>query len=186
MDIDIDFADRNKALELFKHRIASRGNDEKHNSGVYFHEIPHNPLTNISSVPYKEAEKRGYFKIDFLNLTMYKDIKSEDHLMELMNTEPMWELLEHAEFVQLLNQVNGHAELLQVMKPRSVEQLAAVIAMIRPAKKHLIGKSWHDIMSEIWVTSSDDDAGYSFKKSHSICYALAIVVQMNLLCSAGA
>jgi DNA polymerase III alpha subunit len=65
------------------------------------------------------------------------------------------------------------------MKPRSVEQLAMVLALIRPGKRHLIGKIWPAVESEIWKLSNDGE--YVFKKSHAIGYALAIVVQMNLM-----
>lgn len=180
MDIDIDFADRKHALQHFKYIIASRGNGETHNSGVYFQDIPHNPLTNVATINYKDADAKGYFKLDFLNLTMYKDIKSEEHLNTLMNTEPRWDMLEHEEFVNQLNQINGHADLLKTMKPTSVIQLAAVIAMIRPGKKHLIGQSWDNVMKEIWTNVTED--GYTFKKAHAVSYAIAIIVQMNLLC----
>jgi DNA polymerase III alpha subunit len=66
------------------------------------------------------------------------------------------------------------------MKPTSIEQLAAIIAMIRPAKRHLIGKSWNEVMSEVWTRPSNNE--YYFKKSHATAYAAAIVVQMNLIC----
>ena len=180
MDIDIDFANRQDALTLLDHRIAAKSLHEKHNTGVYFHEIPHDG-NNIATINYKEAERRGYFKIDFLNVNLYKDIQSEEHLLELMNMEPDWDLLENEEFTNMLFQLNGHGALVKQMKPRSVEQLAAVIALIRPGKKHLVGQSWDHVLKEIWVKS--DDTGYSFKKSHSIAYALAIVVQINLICS---
>jgi hypothetical protein len=54
------------------------------------------------------------------------------------------------------------------------------LAMIRPAKRYLIGKSWNMIMKEVWI--KPDSGDYYFKKSHSHSYALAIVVQMNLIC----
>jgi hypothetical protein len=58
--------------------------------------------------------------------------------------------------------------------------LAAVLAMIRPAKRHLIGKDWKTVMSEVWTKPDNND--FFFKKSHAIAYAHAIVVQMNLIC----
>jgi hypothetical protein len=64
--------------------------------------------------------------------------------------------------------------------PNSLEQLAAVLAMIRPAKKHLIGKSWTEIMSQVWTKPDNDE--YYFKKAHAIAYAMAVIVQMNLIC----
>ena len=65
-------------------------------------------------------------------------------------------------------------------RPTSVEQLAAVLAMIRPAKRYLIGKDWTTIMKEVWTKPENDD--YFFKKSHATAYAVAVVVQMNLIC----
>jgi hypothetical protein len=66
------------------------------------------------------------------------------------------------------------------MKPQNVEQLAAVLAVIRPAKRHLIGKDWATVMSEVWVKPQGDE--YYFKHAHAVAYAAAIVVQMNLIC----
>lgn len=184
MDIDIDFANRDDVLKIIKHIPAAiqdkTGNFKKHNSGVYFQPIPINPLTGTASIDYKEAEERGYFKIDFLNVNIYKDVKDEEHLDKLTNTEPIWELLELDEFTDMLFHVNGHGDILRKMKPRNIEQLAAVLAMIRPAKRHLVGQDWDSVMKEVWVAPNNDE--YYFKRSHSFGYALAIIVQMNLLC----
>lgn len=183
MDIDLDFADRTKILELIQHIPAAIiENDvvKKHNTGVYCQQIPINPLTGTTSINYKQAEQRGYFKIDFLNVSVYKEIKNQAHLDRLMNTEPLWELLLEDDFTNQLFHVNGHGQILRQMKPRSVEQLAMVLAMIRPAKRHLIGKSWDDIEKEVWIRPDDNE--YYFKKSHSISYALLVVVHMNLIC----
>jgi hypothetical protein len=76
--------------------------------------------------------------------------------------------------------VNGHGFILRQVKPESIEQLAAVLAMIRPAKRYLIGKEWSTVMTEIWKKPENDE--YFFKKAHAIAYAHVIVVQMNLIC----
>ena len=155
-DIDIDFADRTLALNQFKHvaaAIEDNGTFKKHNSGVYCTSIPYNPITGISTIDYKEAEDRGYFKIDFLNVGVYNGVKDEAHLILLMETEPLWDLLEQDEFTQLLFHVNGHGSILRQSKPKSIEQLAAVLAMIRPAKRYLIGKDWTTVMTEVWQNS---------------------------------
>ena len=182
-DIDIDFLDREQALKLFKHIGASRLDESKlvkHNTGVYLHEVPVNAPTGLCAVPYTEAEELEYFKIDFLNVSIYKGVRDEGHLIQLMNTEPLWDLLEQDDFVNLLFHVNGHGSILRQMKPSSIEQLAAILAMIRPAKRYLIGKDWTTVMTEIWIKPEGDE--YFFKKSHAIAYATAIVVQMNLIC----
>ena len=97
-----------------------------------------------------------------------------------METEPLWDLLIQDEFVDLLFHLNGHGAILRKTSPSSVAQLAAVLAMIRPAKRNLIGKSWPEIMKEVWTKPETND--YYFKKSHATAYAMAIVVQMNLIC----
>jgi hypothetical protein len=182
-DIDIDFLDRTDALKIIKHvpaAIKENGTFKKHNTGVYCTSIPYNPLTGTASIEYKEAEARGYFKLDFLNVSMYKGVKNEEHLIELMNKEPLWDLLLQDEFVNLLFHLNGHGEVLRKTCPTSVEQLGAVLAMIRPAKRYLIGKDWTTIMNEVWIKPTTDE--YYFKKAHAIAYAHAIVVHMNLIC----
>ena len=67
------------------------------------------------------------------------------------------------------------------MKPTSIEQLAAVLALIRPAKRYLVGKDWNTIIQEVWKDTGTE-SGYAFKHSHGIAYATAIVVQMNFIC----
>ena len=183
-DIDIDFADRDHALKFIKHIPAAikdaSGNLKKHNTGVYCTPIPYNPVNNLSNIDYKEAEERGYFKLDFLNVSIYKDVRDEEHLKTLMEAAPLWDLLEQDDFSNLLFHVNGHGAILRQMKPASILQLAAVLAMIRPAKRYLIGKDWDLIMMEIWTKPENGE--YYFKKAHAVAYAMAIVVQMNLIC----
>jgi DNA polymerase III alpha subunit len=52
------------------------------------------------------------------------------------------------------------------------------LALIRPAKRYLIGQSWSEVSKTIWDKNTD---GYSFKKSHAVAYAHLVVVHMNLL-----
>lgn len=188
-DVDIDFADRTKALDGLTYIIASRKQGSEmlqHNTGVYFQNIPIDPLTNRSNIDSKDAENRGYFKLDFLNVSLYNDINSEQHLDQLLNTTPKWELLEYEEFVSELWHIGNHTDLVTKMKPTSVDELAMVMAIIRPAKSHLQYKPWHIIEQSVWIPPSVGDKGYNFKnsffkKSHSYAYSLGIVVQMNLI-----
>jgi hypothetical protein len=182
-DIDIDFTDRDSALKLFKHVGASRVDGQKlvkHNTGVYLHDVPVDAVTGLCAIPYEQAEEQNFFKIDFLNVGLYKGVRDEAHLIQLMETEPLWDLLQQNEFVDLLFHLNGHGDVLRKTCPTSVEQLSAVLAMIRPAKRYLIGKPWTTIMKEVWIRPTTDE--YYFKKSHATAYAMAIVVQMNLIC----
>lgn len=182
-DIDIDFVDREEALRLFKPISASRldeGKLVKHNTGIYLHDVPVDAVSGLCAVPYDAAEEKNYFKIDFLNVGIYKGVRDENHLIQLMNQEPLWDLLTDSSFSSLLFHVNGNSSILEEMQPKSIEQLAAVLAMIRPAKRHLVGKNWDEVMKEVWQKPTNNE--YFFKKSHAIAYATAVVVQMNLIC----
>ena len=182
-DIDIDVIDRDIVLENLHHIKASinkNGVYTKHNSGVYVHDIPFDSATNLSSIEYKEADDRGYFKLDFLNNSLYRGVKNEQHLIELMNKEPVWDLLQHKEVIENLAHVANHIDVLKVMKPKSVMELAEVLAIIRPAKRHLLGQTPEVIKAEVWKKPTDDT--YYFKKAHAVAYAVSIVVQLNLFC----
>ena len=179
-DIDIDFADRDIILSQLKHRVAKLNTGKKHNTGVYTTEIPHNPVDNLSTIEHKTAEERGYFKLDFLNVSIYKDVRDEAHLQELMEREPIWQLLEHTDFSEKVFHLNGHSLLLKKLRPSSVEQLAATLAIIRPAKRHLADENWEKIMTEVWTKPTNGE--YYFKKAHAVSYAMACRVHMNLIC----
>jgi hypothetical protein len=56
--------------------------------------------------------------------------------------------------------------------------MAMFLALIRPGKRHLVGKSWSEIACTVWEST---DEGYTFKKSHAVAYAHLVVVNMNLL-----
>jgi hypothetical protein len=181
-DIDIDVADRNKLLRLIKNTPAmmnNKGRKQRHNTGVYFHEVPTDPFTGLATVDYTEAEQLGFFKIDILNVNIYESIKNPAELDELMAMEPMWELLEHREVVEKLFHIHSHYDIVKRMRPRSVEQLAAVLAVIRPAKRYLLGKDWDTVFREVWLRPEGDE--YFFKKAHAVSYSVAIVVQLNQL-----
>ncbi|AXH72833.1 MAG: bacterial DNA polymerase III alpha [Caudoviricetes sp.] len=180
-DIDIDFPNAKQVFEKIPHIRASQiiNNDlTPHQSGVYFNRLPIDDKTNVCSLDYKTIEDHGIFKIDFLSLTLYKDVKNEKHLNRLIDKEPLWEILEDEELVSELFHVKGHFDIVNKIKPKTVEELAVVIALIRPGKRHLLYKDLPYIMEHIW---DKDDTKFSFKKSHAISYAMVIVVQMNLL-----
>lgn len=182
-DIDIDLADRTKALALIKHRVAVIKRDDesfdKHNTGVYLQDIPFNPHNNQATIDHDEAHLLGYFKLDLLNVNFYKDVRDEEHLIDLVNREPVWELFQHKEIVEKLFHLNRYADLCANYKPESLEDVAIILAMIRPSKKHLQYKTREEIKQEIWTKPSD--GSYYFKKSHAHAYAMAVVVQLNLL-----
>ena len=180
-DIDIDFADRDTVLSILPHRVAKLETGKKHNTGLYVTEVPHNPIDKVATIDYKTAEDRGYFKLDFLNVSIYKGVRDEAHLQELMEREPIWELLQHPEFCSQVFHLSGNEDLVGKLGPSSIEQLAAVLAIIRPSKRYLAKDvDWDRINREVWT--KPEDGSYYFKKAHAFSYAMACVVHMNLLC----
>jgi hypothetical protein len=183
-DIDIDFPDRERALSVLKTTPASilrNGRLVKHNTGVYPTAIPVDPFTGQASIDYEAAEARGYTKLDFLNVSLYTQIKSEQHLTELMTRDPEWDRLYDPEFCARLIHIGNHYKTLIQMPEavNSIPRLMMFMAIIRPAKRHLIGLPWREVAKTIWDKS--EDGQYAFKKSHSCAYSHLVVVNMNLL-----
>lgn len=181
-DVDIDVGDRDRVLSLIKHVHASMRNVNpirKHPSGFYITDIPYDPVMDMAAIDYTEAEARGYFKIDLLNVFVYSLVKDEAHLERLMQ-EPDWSMLNDRKIVEQLIHLGNHYNSIQKMPEpiNSIPRLAMFLAAIRPAKKHLIGKTWKEVSQTIW---DKDSTEYSFKKSHSISYSQLVVVHMNLL-----
>ena len=181
-DIDIDFADREQVLNLLDITPASIIKDNKltrHNTGVYATDIPVDPFTGCASLDYNAAEDRGYMKLDLLNVHVYKQVRDETHLIELMR-EPDWIKLYDPATCQQLIHVNNHYDtLLKMPEPvDSIPRLAMFLAVIRPAKRHLIGRTWKEVAATVWDKVESE---YAFKKSHSLAYSQLVVVNLNLL-----
>lgn len=182
-DIDIDFADRNQVLELIDTvpaRQLQQGEVRRHNSGVYVTDIPWDPINQCAAIDYHEAEARGYFKLDLLNMSVYQGIKDVEHYEELLALEPPWHRLNEPEFVEKIVHIGNHFDTLHKMPEPvdSIPRMAMFLAIIRPGKRHLVGRSWRDVGETIWDTAAD---GYSFKKSHAVSYAVLVTLHMNLI-----
>jgi len=178
-DIDIDFADRETVLKLIRHVPARQSNGRRHNSGIYVTGIPTDPINNCAAIDYEEAEQRGYFKLDFLNMSVYQLIKDPVHYESMLSATPPWERLwtDTAWASQLIH-VGNYTDLLRVMKPDSIPRMAAFISIIRPGKAHLQTRPWAEVFNSVW--DGDESKGYTFKKSHSISYAALVALHMNL------
>lgn len=182
-DIDIDLADREQVLSLIRHVRARQPAGSQallHNTGVYVTDIPWDPMNHCAAIDYQEAEQRGYFKIDLLNQSVYRLVRDETHLTEMMNREPPWSRLwQDREWCRQIVHVGGYPDLLAQMQPDSVTRMAAFISVIRPGKAHLRGRSWSEVFVSVW--DGDDSRGFVFKKAHAISYAHLVVLHMNLL-----
>ena len=182
-DIDIDFADRNQIIQLIDcvpARQQHQGEVRRHNSGVYVTDIPWDPVNQCAAIDYHEAEQRGYFKLDLLNMSVYQGIQNQSHYDQLLATAPPWARLQDPAFVERVVHIGNHYDLLQRMPEpvNSIPRMAMFLAVIRPGKRHLVGRSWGDIAATVWDTAAD---GYSFKKAHAVSYAVLVTLHMNLI-----
>jgi hypothetical protein len=182
-DIDLDFANRESILKLIDSvpaRQMYQGQVRRHNSGVYVTDIPYDPVNQCAAIDYELAEQRGYFKIDFLNMTVYNLVRSPEHYDQMQAQEPPWSRLwTDSEWTKQLAHIGNYTELLKTMRPDSIPRMAAFISIIRPGKAHLQNRSWAEVFDTVW--DGNDSRGYTFKKAHAISYAALVALHMNLL-----
>jgi len=182
-DIDIDMPDRAALLKLITHTAArqtTNGQVRRHNSGVYVTDIPRDSINDCAAIDYETAEQRGYFKIDFLNMSVYQLVRDPEHYEKILTKTPSWSRLwTDPTWTSQLVHIGNYTELLQSMRPDSIIRMAAFISVIRPGKAHLQHRSWKEVFESVW--DGDDSRGYVFKKSHSLGYATLVTLHMNLL-----
>lgn len=190
MDIDIDVKPSLDVSNVFATAINAMmvnndGTIKKHPVGYYFQDIPTDPITSLSAIPYKRAESMGYYKIDFLSLNMLDHFASKSEIRTLLEIEPDWDLLLDSTIYDRLFQLGRHYSLVSILKPRSVPALADCIALLRPGKRKLtneyiaaspIGRN--ALRKALYEKPKNGE--YYFKKSHATAYALTIKLQLHL------
>jgi hypothetical protein len=89
-------------------------------------------------------------------------------------------MLTDQNIVSRLFHIKNHYDIVAKCEPKSIEDLADILALIRPSKKDLLDKYLKDkfsVRSLLYVKHLDSD----LRKSHAIAYAMNIVIQMNLI-----
>jgi DNA polymerase III alpha subunit len=187
MDIDIDFKTDFDPLEFFtaavRASMVEKGELKKHPAGAYLQNIPKDKITGLSAIPYKQAEELGYFKVDFLHLSLLDIFDNKEEIRALLKKEPDWSLLEDQETVEKLFQISRHYDIVVKVKPKSIEEISDVMALIRPGKRFLLDayvKDRKTIRKELYKRP-EDPKKYYFKRSHSLAYALNVVLQLHLI-----
>lgn len=184
MDIDIDTRSKFDPINVFEQTIPASmvtpTGMTKHPVGVYFQRVNQSPF-NLACVPYKIAPAFGMFKVDFLHLSLLDHFSSKDEVRQLASTDPDWRLLEDEGVVSSLFQLHGHFDVVDHIKPRSVQELADCIALIRPGKRQLVQR-YHDnptaTRQELYKLPLPKGC---FKKAHAIAYALNVIIQLHLI-----
>jgi DNA polymerase III alpha subunit len=185
MDVDIDCTPSFNPTDLFKNWCrAAVVKDNKitpHPCGVYPQSMAVDPITKLAAIPYDEAEDLGYLKVDFLHLHVYSQFKTRAEIDMLIKKEPDWTLLQVPSVQAKLFQLAKHGDLLSELKPKSILELADMMALIRPGKKNFIGLYKKDKLSARKILYAKDDSGFSFKKSHAIAYSYVVLLQLHLI-----
>lgn len=183
-DIDIDFSNRDDILQHIRHvsaRKLHQGKPERHNSGVYVQPIPFDPTLDASALHFKDADERGYFKIDFLNVSVYQHIKDAEHYQAMLDRPIPWHRLNEAAFVEQIIHISNYPRQVAECMPDTIPRMAMFLSALRPAKKHLLGKPWAEIAETVWIKDEDE---YSFRHSHAVAYAVLVGLHMNLIVEA--
>jgi hypothetical protein len=184
VDVDIDVSSSFNPLDVFPNWVRAstllNGELRPHPCGVYPQEVAVDPITHLAAAPFKILENHGYLKVDFLHNTVYDSFSSQEEIEVLLTMEPEWKLLLIPSVQETLFQLSKHGDILDIVRPTNVEELADVLALIRPGKRKILDLYLSDRNKgrRLLYTKTTE---YYFKKSHAIGYALVIVLQLHLI-----
>ena len=185
MDVDIDIHPNFKPATVFptwpRAAVLKDRKLTAHPCGVYPQKMATDPVTGLAAIPYDQAEDLGYLKVDFLHLSVYSHFKSRSEIEELLQKEPDWTLLQVPSQQAKIFQLAKHGELLSKLKPKTIMELADIMALIRPGKRQFIGLYEKDREAGRRILYAKDESGYSFKKSHACAYAYVVFLQLHLI-----
>jgi len=180
-DIDIDVAPK---TDKTKYGVPAMIYNEDlkrvaaHPSGVYLEPVPIDPLTNLAAFDYEYGNEKGFMKVDVLNNSVYSEFNSKADVLKCLEIEPDWDYLKDENIVKSLPHIGKHYDLIKKIQPKSVEELADVLALIRPGKIDQIDNYIKD-KAKVRKNLYKRSGGMYFKKSHAISYAVMIVVILN-------
>lgn len=181
-DIDIDVK---SGVE--KDRFGIRAmiyNDEvgtvlPHPSGYYLQDVPVDGVTGNAAIDYKEGEDKSLLKVDLLTNSSYDMFESKEDLLSCIETDPDWSLMTKRDVVERLPHLSNHFDLVRDIAPKSIEDLADCLALIRPGKVHLIEPyKENKERTRVNLYRMPREGAY-FKRSHAISYAMMIVAILH-------
>ena len=184
MDIDIDLkTDFDPASYFSVVKASMVHNDEfrKHPCGVYFQTMPTDPITGLAAIPHKQADKYGFTKIDFLHLNVLDYFNNKKEIRALIKKEPKWGLLLKSDVIEKLFQLHNSADVVRQIQPKSIQELADCISIIRPGKLHLLDSYKQDPIKTRQELYRIERGSYAYKKGHAIAYAMIVVIQLHLI-----
>lgn len=163
---------------------------QQHPSGIYLDpDIPIDPETGLCALSYKDAPEYDFFKIDLLNNNAYSIFtqagKNKKDLLDTYHQDVDWSKFTKDHYLSRLPHVSKHKELIRKVQPQSIHDLADILALIRPGKKHLIESYCNGdrekVRAKLYLRPSDNSM--YFKKSHSYAYAAMVICVFNEMCN---
>ena len=151
-----------------------------HPSGIYLEAVPVDELTKNCAFDYNYGDSLGFMKVDILTNRSYNNFKNKSELTKFANMEPDWDKFMDEAMVAKLPHIANHFDTVSKIRPQTIEELADIIALIRPAKIRLIPdyrKKTKAVRHRLYKRPIDQSA--YFKKSHAIAYAVMIVAVLN-------
>lgn len=181
-DIDIDVSSNTNKDDFGTRSIIYNEKTETittHPSGYYLTKVPVDKVTGTCSIDYKDMELKGYKKVDLLTNNSYDKFTSKQDVLDHLHKEVPWEKFLDPEFVRQLPHISNHFDLVERVKPRSIDDLADILALIRPGKAHLVEDYIKDKDKTRRNLYKRPKTGAYFKKSHSYSYAHMIACVAN-------
>lgn len=181
-DIDIDVQSSFKR-EGYGVRASIYNEDKKklipHPSGVFVDNMPDDPETKLSAIPYDIGEEMGFVKIDLLSNTSYDQFRNKKDILKCQERidEIDWGFVNDSEVLKKLPHIRDHQMMLKDLCPKSLDDLADVLALMRPGKLHLIDsykENKERTRKQLYKKPSNGQV--YFKKSHAYAYAMMICV----------
>ena len=150
-----------------------------HPSGIVLDDIPVDPDSGMVPFDYKILDDMKLTKVDLLTNHSYDVFHKKEDILNLVDKIDTidWDWFQDNDFTEKLPHLKGNSHYLNFLHPKSVEELADVLALIRPGKIHLMDEYLvkRRAMDNRIYSRPTNDKMY-MKKSHAIAYAVMICV----------
>lgn len=150
-----------------------------HPAGFYLEPVPIDDYTGNCAFDYKYGSEYGFFKVDLLTNTVYNGYNSKEEVLAALEWDVDWEQFDDERIVESLPHLSKHFDIVNKVKPNSIEDLADILALIRPGKRDQLDdyiKNKEKTRKTLYRRARND-MNY-FKKSHAISYATMIIVAL--------
>lgn len=156
---------------------------QAHPSGLLIEEVPQDPITGLSCINYTDCDTLGIYKVDLLTNNSYNVFKDQAELNEYRDMETDFSLLQIESVCRQLPHIGNNYDMVKLLKPSSISELADVLALMRPGKMHLIDDYQLPHKKQITIENlyRSSTSGMFFKKSHAVSYAVMICTVLNKL-----